>query len=211
MTEDYNDQSREGPSVQKLFQLFKLLLPQHTKTLARLKKFSDLNIKKLNQLKNLEIKGLIIDVDDCIAKNHGEILPQNAEHLKKLLNEGFKIVLYSNAKKSARYEILPKEIEVLTNLPAKPDIEGFKFACKKLDLPAKNVAMVGDNYITDAGSLQLKIPFIKVRPLQRKYDTIVMTIAMTIYNILREFYDIIARIHDFFRKEKPLTSKDLEV
>lgn len=210
MTEVYNDQSREGPSVQKLFQLFKLLFPQHTKTLARLKKFSDLNVKKLNQLKNLEIKGLIIDVDDCIAKNHGEILPQNTEHLKKLLKEGYKIVLYSNAKKSARYEILPKEIEVLTNLPAKPDIEGFKFACKKLGLPAKNVAMVGDNYITDAGSLQLKIPFIKVRPLQRKYDTIFMTIAMIVYNILREFYDIIARIHDFFRKEKPLTSKDLE-
>lgn len=210
MSKIYDDHGREGPSIQKLFQLFKLFLPSNTKTLARLKQFSELNLQKLNQLKSLAIKGLIIDVDDCIAKNHGEILPQNVEHLKKLLDQGYKIVLYSNAKKTARYEMLPKEIEILTNLPAKPDIEGFEFACKKLALSPKNIAMVGDNYITDAGSLQLKIPFIKIKPVQRKYETLSMTIIMTIYNILREFYDTVAQIHDFFRKEKPLTSKDLE-
>ena len=205
------DFSREGLSVLKIIQLFRLFLPHNTRTLARLEKFSDLNIKKLNKLRNLEIKGLIVDSDDCISYNHGKILEENIEHLKKLHDDGIKIVIYSNMKKTSRYDCIEKYAKVLTHMPAKPSKKGFKKALEALKLPAKNVAMVGDNYITDGGSLRVGIPFIKIKPIRSVSENLIFGEVLRLYGYLREFYDKVSRSHDKLRKIKPLTSKDLKL
>ncbi len=208
MTEkiEIKDHSREGLSLQKILQLFKLFHPKNTKTLARLNKFTELDIQKINELKNLNIKGLILDVDDCIARNHEEILPENIEYIKKLKSQGIEMVFYSNMKRTNRYDQLDDYVEVLTNIPAKPNIKGFKEACERLDLKPKNILMVGDNYITDSGSIKLGIPFIKIKPIKAHYTTLYMKLKMGSYGILRSFYDYVAQFHDLFR-EKPLNSK----
>ena len=94
---DQKDNPREGLTVLKLLQLLKLFLPHNTRTLARLDKFKDLDIEKLNKLSDLNIKGIIIDTDDCIAYNHGEIHPENIEHIKKLNKKGFEIVIFQRS------------------------------------------------------------------------------------------------------------------
>jgi HAD superfamily phosphatase (TIGR01668 family) len=203
------NKNREGLTIQKILQLFRLYLPKNTKTLARLKHFADLNVKKINEIKNLDIKGIILDVDDCIATNHGEILKENIEHLKLLKSQGIKIGIYSNMKATDRYDIIKDYVKIIINPFAKPDIRGFKHACQSLGLPPENLVMVGDNHITDGGSLKLKIPFVKIKPIKTVYKTLWKKIIMTAYSWLRSYYDCISRIHDIFR-EKPLTKKDLK-
>ena len=41
------DQSREGITLRKFIQLFKLLVPKNTKTLAVFDKFTDLSLEKI--------------------------------------------------------------------------------------------------------------------------------------------------------------------
>ena len=95
------DTSREGINFRKIKQLFLLLLPKNTKTLLVLNKFSDLTLDKIKKLK---IKGIILDVDGCIAFNRQNILPENHKHIDKLIKAGLKIIIYSNAKKTNRYK-----------------------------------------------------------------------------------------------------------
>lgn len=203
------DQNREGVTISKLIQLFRLFLPKNTETLARLDKFSDLDVEKINQIKSLNIKGIILDADDCIAYNHGEILKENIAHIKKLSSKGIKIVIYSNMKKTLRYESIEKYAKVLTNILPKPDIKGFNKACKILNLNPKNIIMVGDNYVTDSGSLKLGIPFVKIKPISSPYTNITNKLFFGGYKFFREFYDRLSRFYDLFRK-KPLTSKDIK-
>ena len=195
---DQKDNSREGLTVLKILQLLRLFLPGHTKTLARLNKFQNLDIEKLNKLSGLNVKGIILDTDDCIAHNHGNILPENVEHVKALNKKGIKIVIYSNMAKSDRYEPIEKYAKILTNLPPKPSKKGFRQAIKATGLSKSQVVMIGDNYITDSGSIHTGVPFIKVRPIGGNRKLI-----MKAYDILRNFYDKVSKFHDKFRK-KPI-------
>lgn len=191
---DQKDNSREGLTVLKILQLLRLFLPGYTKTLARLDKFKNLDIEKLNKLSGLNIKGIILDTDDCIAHNHGDILPENVEHLKELNKKGIKIVIYSNMAKSDRYKPVGKYVKILTNLPPKPSKKGFRQAVKALGVPKSQTVMIGDNYITDSGSIHIGVPFVKVEPIGGNRGLI-----MKAYGALRNFYDKVSQFHDKFR------------
>jgi predicted HAD superfamily phosphohydrolase YqeG len=128
-------------------------------------------------------------------------LKKNHEHLLKLKKRGYKMVLYSNLRKSERYKDIENDVPILTNLPAKPDIEGYQIACDRLGLTAKEVIMVGDNYITDAGSINCGIPFVKVKPIKNRLKSWPIRIKLIPYVIARGFYSTISDIHQFFRKK----------
>ncbi len=186
------DQSREGVTLRKFIHLFKLLVPKNTKTLAVFDKFTDLSLEKI---KDFKIKGIILDVDGCIAYNHKDILPANATHIKKLLKAGVKFVIYSNAKKTKRYDVLPKAVKVLTNLPPKPEKAGFDIALKELGVDKKNVVMIGDNFITDGGAIQYGLPFIRIKALSDKDENI----FEKVHACIRSFFTLLSRVYDVFR------------
>lgn len=187
------DQSREGVTLRKFIQLFQLLIPKNTKTLAVFDKFTDLSLEKI---KDFKIKGIILDVDGCIAYNHKDIFPENVTHIKKLVKTGVKFVIYSNAKKTNRYDVLPKEVKVLTNLPPKPDKAGFDIALKELGVDKKNVVMIGDNFITDGGSIQYGIPFIRLKALHDKHENI----FEIVHGFIRDFFVVLSSFYNLFRK-----------
>lgn len=186
--EDYN---REGVTITKLLQLFKLLLPRNTKTLKFYNKFTDFNPAEIKKSKGIDIKGIILDVDETIAYCRGEILPENVKYLDKLIKQGLKIVLMSNMIKTSRYDVLNKEIKIMTKFPAKPEPQGFKLALKELQLDKKNVAMVGDNYITDGGAIPLGIAFIRIKPIAKKHESF----PEFVHSIIRNFFILLSRIY----------------
>lgn len=187
------DQSREGFTWLKILQLFRLFLPKNTRTLTTLEKFSDFNPQKINKKYGIKIKGIILDVDETISLNRGKILPENIKHLEKLSRLGIGIVLMSNMVKTSRYNALNKKIIVMTNFAPKPEASGFKKAIKYLDAPKKNIVMIGDNYITDGGAIQLGIPFIFIEPIGKKHPTFIEII----HSAIRRFYISLAK---FYRK-----------
>lgn len=191
------DNNRERVTFYKLAQLSRLLLPTNSRTLKRLAKFNELDLDELSDLAGHKIKGLILDADDTIAIFRGRILKQNVQHIEKLLKKGCKIVIYSNMHRTDRYNVLPKEVLILTNIPAKPDPEGFRIALKALELKANEVAMVGDSYISDAGCLRIGIPFVHVKPIHWEGGEEWISVS-----ILRYLYEKISRFYDLFRKLK---------
>ena len=188
------DISREGITLRKIKQLFLLLLPKNTKTLFVLDEFTDLSLDKLKKFK---IKGIILDVDGCIAYNHQSILLKNKLHIDKLIKSGLKIVIYSNAKKTSRYDDLPKSVHVLTNIPPKPEKKGFEVALKKLGVNKKNIAMVGDNFITDGGAIQYGINFVRVKALKFKHENI----FEVIHRYICSFFVFVSKIHNLLRNK----------
>lgn len=186
------DQSREGINLTKIGQCFRLLWPANTRTLARLEHFADLDIEKIKRETGVEIKGIILDIDGCLAYNHCEILPENLEHLRKLIARGIKVVIYSNMVWSSRYQDLDGQIEVLTNIPPKPDPAGFEVALQKLGLAKENVAMVGDNYLTDGGAVKAGINFIHVKPLRKDGERF----AEKIHSAIRGFFIWVSKLHE---------------
>jgi len=192
------DFSREGINIEKLINLLRLLRPKNTRTLIRLNKFTDLNIEGLSKLTGRPILGIISDVDDCIAPNHGNILPENLIHIKNLHSQGIQTVLFSNAKKTQRYDEIEQYAHVLTNIPPKPNLKGYRVALEQMNLDPTQVVMVGDNYITDAGCLKLGIPFVHIEPIKDRSKNNLQRIAMKIYSLLRGFYIWVSKIHEKF-------------
>lgn len=191
------DQSREGLTFGKFFQALRLFWPANTKTLARLEHFTELDIDKIRTETGVDIKGIILDVDGCVAYNHENILPVNVEHLQKLITRGIKIVVYSNMAKTNRYDVFDDNIIVLTNVRPKPEPAGFELACQKLGVTKENIVMIGDNYLTDGGAIRAGINFIEVKPLRQPDQE---SLAEKVHNFLRSIFRGISRIHDLGRK-----------
>lgn len=194
---DEKDNFRGGLSFAKVLQVFKLFLPKYSKTLVRTSEFLHLTPTKL---KDLKIKGLILDADECISYNEGKILDKNTRHIKELIKDGIKVVVFSNMQCSDRYDVFNGKVKILKNVEGKPAPEGFLKALKLLQLPKKQVAMVGDNYLTDGGCIPLGIHFIRVKPIRRSHETKYHKIIRAPDRYVRKFYDLISRLHDKFRK-----------
>ena len=201
------DNSRGGFTFEKVFQMLRLLHPKNIYPSLKVNKFSDIKIKEINKILKKEIKGLIIDVDSTIATDHNKILKENLDHLQKLHAQGIKIVIYSNMIYTDRYKYLEPYIKVLTNIPAKPSNLGFEQAVKELNLPKKNVAMIGDNFLTDGGAIKYGLTFIKVKPIKHKKESAQIALELFFPRIFRDFYDLVAEIYEPLRKNKTKTLK----
>ncbi len=104
----------------------------------------------LQFLKEHNIKGLLIDIDNTLCEHDNpEPLKNVAEKLEELTDAGIKCCLVSNNQK-ARVELFGR----LVKLPyvynsLKPLSVGIKKALSNLDLSANECAMVGDQLFTD--------------------------------------------------------------
>lgn len=160
-----SDKSREWVTIPKIIQPFRVLFSKRaTQVLAWYRSFDNIDIELLKQN---GIEWIILDVDECIAPHHGQILNLYYQKIQELLQAWFKIVIYSNMKKSSRYEDLEKLwIQVITSKYAKPDKRWFEECLERLWLNASEVAMVWDNYLTDWWAIWAWIPFIKIKPIE---------------------------------------------
>lgn len=125
---------------------------------------------KIDFFQDNEIKGLIIDLDNTITfYNSREIAPEVKDWINKVIASGIKVVILSN-------NYAPRIEETIKDYPIeyverakKPFKRGFLRAIKKLDVPEKNVMMIGDQIFTDTfGAKRTGIEIILVNPLPGK-------------------------------------------
>ena len=104
----------------------------------------------LEQLRQRGVRGLIFDLDNTITGWHSmEISEEVRQWFAALPMEGFSACILSN---SHQERVLP--MGELLGLPAlhmanKPLTAGYLKACRQLGLPPEQVAMVGDQLLTD--------------------------------------------------------------
>lgn len=110
------------------------------------------NVKdiKIELLKENNIKGLLLDVDNTLIDFDSKILEGAKEWCDSLRKEGIKLCILSNTNKIEKVKRVAKELELpYINFAKKPFKKGFKRAIDLLRLDAENVAAVGDQIMTD--------------------------------------------------------------
>ena len=157
--------ARDGLTLTKI--LYFLLMPFRPnllKTYMAVDRFVEVPIE---QLKIDGIKGILIDADGTLAPHHARKFPHEVvEHINKMVNHGFKVAIYTNASEDRFHQF--KGINVVTNVPPKPDKFGFEKAMKDfLGLNDSSVVcMIGDNFLTDGGARLAGMHFIHIRPIK---------------------------------------------
>ncbi len=136
-------------------------------------------------IKNNHLRGFILDLDNTLSM-HGSPAPEQGvtEWLEKMKKLGMKLIVLSNNTKK-RVEPLAGELELdFISFGCKPLTLGISRALKKMRLPKKSVALVGDQIFTDILGGNLRgVPTILVEPfhmedkvsfkMKRKLESIV--------------------------------------
>ena len=124
----------------------------------------------LEDLKNIGIRGLLIDVDNTVSPwGIPEVSPAIGSWLNNLAGLGFSFCLVSNT-----FESRTKKVALQVNAPyvfraMKPCVKGYLTAMNKLGLLKSEVVVVGDQMITDIlGAKRCGILSIWVRPLTKR-------------------------------------------
>lgn len=187
----HQDISREWISSQKLIHLIHLIFSKRaTEILWAYQNFVWIDFQTLWENGK---RWIILDVDECIAPHHGDIFDENFRKIEQLKQKGWDIVVFSNMKKTNRYENLEKLwIPVCTSPFAKPDSRWFLEAMKLFTshLNREQVIMIWDNYVTDGGSIKIGVDFIKVKPIETENEQI--NASRKIQKIVRSIVDTVA-------------------
>lgn len=110
------------------------------------------NVKEItiDLLKKNNIKGILLDVDNTLIDFNLKILAGSKEWANKLKENNIKLCILSNTNKIEKVKKVAKELDIpYINFAKKPFKKGFKRAVQLLDLEPKNIAVAGDQIMTD--------------------------------------------------------------
>jgi len=119
------------------------------------------------KLKEKGIKGIILDLDNTLMPWDSEKLPQEISALiEKILGEGFKIVILSNARQKRVADIAtPLSVPYIASA-LKPTRPGFRKALDLMALKPQEAAIIGDQLFTDIlGGNMMGLYTIWVKPI----------------------------------------------
>lgn len=123
-----------------------------------------------DKLKKKKIKVLLFDLDNTIGKlNEGKASAEVQKLFKKLSNE-FKIAIVSNNSSKKRVSAFAQELNVdYFYFAKKPSTKCVRKAMKKYEVEPENIAMIGDQLVTDIlAANRIKCFSILVDPLADK-------------------------------------------
>jgi len=189
---DDTDYHREGITWAKLVHVLNVFFNKKaTEVLDSVDKFSHIDFEKH---KANGKQWIILDIDDCVAPHHGKIYETNMKMIRYLLEKEWDIIVYSNMKKSDRYDELEEMwIDVITSKYAKPNSKWFEECLEKTQLEASEVIMIWDNFLTDWGAIWAGIEFIKVKPIE--IEEINPSVWRKIQKTMRTIAEKVAKLH----------------
>ena len=140
-------------------------------------------------LREKNLKGLILDVDNTLLDYYRKIPDGVEEWINNLKNGNIKCCILSNTNKKDKVEYIAKRL----NLPyvyfaKKPCKSGFLKAKEILKLENKNIAVIGDQIFTDViGGNRCKMYSILVEPISKK-DILMTVVKRPLENIIKRLY-----------------------
>lgn len=112
-----------------------------------LKNVKEITIELLN--KN-NIKGILLDVDNTLIDFNLKILEGSKEWCDNLKENNIKVCILSNTNKIEKVKKVARELDIpYINFAKKPFKKGFKRAVELLDIKPENIAVAGDQIMTD--------------------------------------------------------------
>ncbi len=132
-----------------------------------LNKITDID---LNFLHENDLKGILIDIDNTILTYDGKTVENLEKWIENLKKNNIKICILSNTNNKEKAKKISKMLGVQYIYFAKKPLKfGFNKAKKILELDSKNIAVVGDQVLTDVfGANRSNMYSILVKPLNEK-------------------------------------------
>ncbi|MBI2996731.1 MAG: YqeG family HAD IIIA-type phosphatase [Candidatus Melainabacteria bacterium] len=110
----------------------------------------DVTKVSINELKKLNIEGLILDLDNTIMAPKSAKLDLPVKYWLDVMKKNFKIVVLTNNKKAFYLEAVRQMLELpVIGFAKKPWSNGVKEALDILNLPNDKIAIIGDRPLTD--------------------------------------------------------------
>ena len=111
---------------------------------------SDVTRVTLNDIKKLEVEGLILDLDNTIMAPKSARLDLPVQYWLDVIKKHFKVVVLTNNKKAFYLEAVREVLQVpVIGFAKKPWSCGVKEALEILNLPNDRIAVIGDRPLTD--------------------------------------------------------------
>lgn len=149
------------------------------------------NVKEITieLLKENNIKGVLLDIDNTLIDFDLKILDGAKEWCEGLKKQGIKLCILSNTNKIEKVKRVAKELNLeYINFAKKPSKGGFIRAMKLLELESKNIAVAGDQIMTDVlGGNRMKMFTILTKPLGKK-DIFITRVKRPLENIIIKMY-----------------------
>lgn len=150
------------------------------------KNIKDVDIEKL---KENNIKGIILDVDNTLIDLDRKLLEGAEEWCNNLKEQNIKFCILSNSNKKEKVKKVAKLLDIpYIYFGTKPLKRGFKKAKEMLNLPFNELAIIGDQIFTDViGANRSQMFSILVKPINEK-DIWVTKIKRPIENSIIKKY-----------------------
>lgn len=144
---------------------------------------------KLDLLKQNNIKGIILDVDNTLIDFYRKFEEGTLEWVQNLKAEGIKFCIVSNSNKLDKVKYVAKELDVpYFHFAKKPFKSGFNKAKETMNLKSENIAAIGDQIMTDViGANRCKMFSILVKPIKEK-DILITRLKRPIENCIIKSY-----------------------
>ena len=143
----------------------------------------------IDLLKKNHIKGLILDVDNTLIDFEKEMPTGVKEWVETLKKFEIKFCILSNSNNVEKVGAVAEKLDIpFIHFAKKPFRVGFEKAQKVLELEANEIAVVGDQIMTDViGANRSKMFPILVKPIDEK-DYLVTKIKRPFEKIIINFY-----------------------
>lgn len=110
----------------------------------------DVTRVRIEELKKLNIDGLILDLDNTIMAPKSARLDLPVQYWLEPMKKNFKIVVLTNNKKAFYLEAVRQVLELpVIGFAKKPWSIGIKEALEILSMPNDKIAIIGDRPLTD--------------------------------------------------------------